>query len=363
MEHMPGDAASFDLTARPIQSSDFSDVANFLARTFGNNPEASLELLHWLEKNPARNNDWPRGWLVGSANRELIAFTSNIPFAYIINGKIRNCFATGNTSVAPEWRGKKLSKMVARAFLNQDNADLLIGVDSTEIAYRLWLSLGMKPLQRQWTGKNFRMIASARRLALRPIVPGILTPALSTTIAAVTAIARMYALSRARSIKVKKLDSFDIAGSSQIETFRADNNADTYAVRNSRILTWMYFGCEIVRRNRAVFAATDGDRIIGYLAMKLVGNSFSLLECRCKDASPEIARALILVARDYADAHGALFLNVWRYTHMIYEAVPNLCGTTFRSHPMMTYCYHSNVGIVDEQKWESTPGDGDLSVN
>jgi len=30
---------------------------------------------------------------------------------------------------------------------------------------------------------------------------------------------------------------------------------------------------------------------------------------------------------------------------------------------MMTYCYHSNVGIIDEQKWESTPGDGDLSVN
>ncbi|HEY5505197.1 MAG TPA: hypothetical protein VIK28_08560, partial [Sedimentisphaerales bacterium] len=275
----------------------------------------------------------------------------------------RNCFATGNTSVAPEWRGKKLSKILAKAFLRQDNADLLIGTDSTPIAYQLWLSLGMKPLKRQWAGKNFRMVANARRLMLMPVVPGILRPALSTTVAAVTAIARMRALGRARSIKVKKLDSFDIYGSGQIETFRADKSADTYAVRNSAVLTWMYFGCEIVRRNRAVFAATDGDRIIGYLAMKLVGNSFFLLECRCKEANPEIARALILAARDYADSHGALFLNVWRYTDMIYEAVPNLCGTSFWSHPMMTYCYHSNVGMIDEQKWESTPGDGDLSVN
>src|SRR5665647_273938 len=137
------------------------------------------------------------------------------------------------------------------------------------------------------------MVANARRLMLMPVVPGILRPALSTTVAAVTAIARMRALGRARSIKVKKLDSFDIYGSDQIETFRADKSADTYAVRNSAVLTWMYFGCEIVRRNRAVFAATDGDRIIGYLAMKLVGNSFFLLECRCKEASPEIARALI----------------------------------------------------------------------
>jgi len=135
--------------------------------------------------------------------------------------------------------------------LKQDNADLLIGVDSTAIAYRLWLSLGMKPLKRQWAGKNFRMVANARRLTLAPIVPGILRPAFSTATAAVTAIARMHALSRARSIKVKKLDSFEISGSGQIESFRADANADTYAVRNSDVLTWMYFGCEIVRRNRA----------------------------------------------------------------------------------------------------------------
>jgi hypothetical protein len=106
---------------------------------------------------------------------------------------------------------------------------------------------------------------------------------------------------------VNKLDSFDIPGSDQTETFRADNGADTYAVRNSAVLTWMYFGCEIVRGNRAVFAATDGNRIIGYLAMKLVGDSFFLLECRCKNADPEIARTLIFAARDYADLHGAFF--------------------------------------------------------
>jgi hypothetical protein len=361
---MRGDATPLDMDARPIQPSDFSDVANFLARTFGNSCEAFLELLFWLENNPARNDDQPRGWLVRSPDQEPIAFTSNIPFSYIINGRNLNCFATGNTSVAPEWRGKKLSKIVAKAFLSQNNADLLIGTDSTAIAYQLWLSLGMKPLTRQWAPKIFRIVANARRLmSMQPIVPGILRPALGTTVAAVTAIARKKVLGRARSIKVKKLDSFDISGSGQIETFRADNSADTYAVRNSTVLTWMYFGCETVRRTRAVFAATDGDRIIGYLAMKLVGSSYFLLECRCKDASPEIACALILAARDYADLQGAFFLNVWRYTNMIYEAVPSLCGTSFRSPQMMTYCYYSNVGIIDERKWESTPGDGDLSVN
>jgi hypothetical protein len=48
---------------------------------------------------------------------------------------------------------------------------------------------------------------------------------------------------------------------------------------------------------------------------------------------------------------------------MIREAVPILSGTSLCSQLMTTYCYRSNVGLLDEHKWESTPGDGDISVN
>ena len=66
----------------------------------------------------------------------------------------------------------------------------------------------------------------------------------------------------------------------------------------------MYFGCDYVRENRAVFAAFDGGSIVGYLAVKRIMNSFYLLECRCENADPEIARVLIWAARDHAAVAG-----------------------------------------------------------
>lgn len=103
--------------------------------------------------------------------------------------------------------------------------------------------------------------------------------------------------------------------------------------------------------------------MVGYLAIKRAHWSFRLQECRCKHADPEIARSLVLTARNYAGSQGAYFLNVCRYTKMIDEAIPRGIGTSLLGHRIMTYVYQSRCGVIDEQRWESTPGDGDMSVN
>jgi len=222
----------------------------------------------------------------------------------------------------------------------------------------------MRPLQRNWREKSCRVLGGADHLLdARRLFSRVLGPALGGLGRAVIALAKMSSPPLSRALTARTILSFDVPGSDRIETFRAEQSPTTYAVRDRETLDWMYFGCDYVRENRAVFAAFDGGSIVGYLAVKRIMNSFYLLECRCENADPEIARVLIWAARDHAESLGISFINVWRYAPMIADAIPTMCSTTYRSIHMMTYCYRSNRGPIDEDKWESTPGDGDLSVN
>jgi hypothetical protein len=354
-----------EMAAHPVVDADLGDIAKFLTLSFGGSESHYRQLFsYWWENNPSWHRGLPKGWVIKSQDGDIIAFTANIPFAYVINGQAGKCFVTGYTCVDENWRGHKLSKKIGSAFLAQDDADLLIGTDSTPPAYQLWLGLGMRPLQRNWREKSCRVLGGAEHLldARRPF-SRVLGPALGGLGRAVIALAKMSSPPLSRTLTARKILSFDVPGSERIETFRAEQSPTTYAVRDRETLDWMYFGCDYVRENRAVFAAFDGGSIVGYLAVKRIMNSFYLLECRCENADPEIARVLIWAARDHAESLGISFINVWRYAPMIADAIPTMCSTTYRSIHMMTYCYRSNRGPIDEDKWESTPGDGDLSVN
>ncbi len=350
-----------EMAARQVADADLGDIAKFLTLSFGGSESHYRQLFsYWWESNSCWHGGLPKGWAIKSPDGDIIAFTANIPFAYVISGQAGKCFVTGYTCVDENWRGHKLSKKIGGAFLAQDDADLLIGTDSTPPAYQLWLGLGMRPLKRNWREKSCRVLGGADHLldARRPYLR-----ALGGLGRAAIALAKMSSPALSRALTARKIPSFDVPGSERIETFRAEQSPTTYAVRDRETLDWMYFGCDYVRENRAVFAAFDGGSIVGYLAVKRIMNSFYLLECRCENADPEIARVLIWAARDHAESQGISFINVWRYAPMIADAIPTMCSTTYKSIHKMTYCYRSNRGPIDEDKWESTPGDGDLAVN
>ncbi|MGA9823312.1 MAG: hypothetical protein WBQ53_00520 [Methylocystis sp.] len=354
-----------EMAADPVVDADLGDIAKFLTLSFGGSESHYRQLFsYWWENNPSWKDGLPKGWAIKSQDGDIIALTANIPFAYVINGQAGKCFVTGYTCVDENWRGHRLSKKIGSAFLAQDDADLLIGTDSTPPAYKLWLGLGMRPLKRNWREKSCRVLGNADHLLdARGSHSRALGPTLGGLGRAVIALAKMSSPVLSRALTARKISSFDVPGAARIESFRAEQSPTTYAVRDREALDWMYFGCDYVRENRAVFAAFDGGSIVGYLAVKRIMNSFYLLECRCENADPEIARVLIWAARDHAETLGISFINVWRYAPMIADAIPTMCATTYKSIHMMTYCYRSNRGPIDEDKWESTPGDGDLSVN
>ncbi len=151
-----------EMAARQVVDADIGDIAKFLTLSFGGSESHYRQLFsYWWESNPSWGDGLPKGWVIKSQDRAIIGFTANIPFAYVINGQAGKCFVTGYTCVDENWRGHKLSKKIGSAFLAQDDADLLIGTDSTPTAYKLWLGLGMRPLQRNWRDKSCRVLGGA----------------------------------------------------------------------------------------------------------------------------------------------------------------------------------------------------------
>lgn len=351
-----------ELNVCELQKNDFFDTAVFLASVFGGTVGEKLDLFaHWWEANPAWSPNIPRGWIARSKDNAVIAHTANIPFNYIIDGNPGLCCATGSTAVHSDWRGRGLSKSVGLPFVNQPDADLVIGVGSTELAYRLWLSIGMEPLKIQWPARSRALVGSLAVLAeskLKRLPTGCVS--LAAHAGKLLAIPRR-GQSDSRSISVERVDRFETVDSDSIGHCRA-SKLSTYAIRDTKTLNWLYFGSDLVRRSRAAFVARSGKHLIGFLGMKRTGHSFYLLECRCRDASPEIARELLYAARAHAENENAPFIRVWLYTPMLEAAIPKLVSIPTKKPLVMTYCYLSRSKGIDPSNWETTPGDGDLSV-
>ncbi len=345
-----------------LSEDDLQPVSCLLSRSFGGKPEWYTGYFsYWWEHNPIWNKTIPRGWLVRSEIGDAVAFTSNIPFEYRIKGASALCCTTGSTAVDVRWRGQGLSKCVASRFLEQPDAALLVGTGSTEVAHRMWLSLGMKPLQRTWPSSSYCIVGSVTGYTQAKLNNKV--PKLAVCIAGAVEKAiygTLISLARARSrLDIQKVDYFDGRDDEDLLACRA-SAASIYPVRDARILNWLYFHPHI-RDARAVFAAKSGGRILGFIALKHYGHQFLLLECRTRDLDVEVARQLFLAAQDYASRNAASYIRIWRYTAMIGAATPRL-GRIASSAPMPTYCYKANIGLREED-WESTPGDGDLSVN
>jgi hypothetical protein len=358
-------AGSFQGLATELEETALDELACFLASVFGGASQIWREWFdHWWALNPAWNSAIPRGWLVRSDAGAIIAFTANIPFKYVIDGKPALCCVTGGTAVDLNFRGIGLAKTVGRKFLSQIHGDLLVATDSTPFAAGLWRSLGMKSLDTRWQRTNYRVLADGHALIAGVSAAG--SPNLAGRIAGTAlgfALDTVALLSRrSKVLSVERIDGFSEFDAHSLDVCKA-SNATTYAHRDVSTLNWLYFGTENVKQTRAVLVARSGPTLVGYLAMKRwAGHSYYLLECRCRDADPEIARELIRAAREFARRKQARAVVVRPCTPMIEAAIPAMLSVPVKK-PPMTYCYTRKTGEMDFENWEAGPGDGDISVN
>jgi GNAT superfamily N-acetyltransferase len=340
-----------------VAEADFESLSRFVALIFNREPSLVRSWFEfWWRLNPLWNETIPRGWLVRSHNREIIAFTSNIPLPYMIGGQRGVCYATGAVGVHPDWRGRGIAKLVARSFSEQKTPDLLVGCESGPEAFRLWQSVGMTSMPLAWPDFCPRVIASHQNWikagALQHRVPSLIANGISVC-------GRLMDKRKADpSGVVQQTSPFEPADLEQLLRCRA-SGASTYPFRDVTTLNWLYFSSPQVRKNRLVFVARNAGRLVGFAAYKILDKSLLLLECRCVSADSAIAADLLAISRDQWRQLGGTWLLIWPYTPMVETALPSAKKAMRKP---MTYVYKANTDVLVKQDWERTPGDGDISL-
>src|SRR5262249_4025825 len=261
----------------------------------------------------------PRGWLL-KHTKDIVAFTSNIPLPYVIAGQQGTCYVTGTTSVHPSWRGKGLSKLIARKFVEQKTPDLLVGTGSTPEALNLWQSVGMISLPLKWP--NCHSLVASYQEAIKNAATTRGAPKIITNGLGLIGLLWDTIIAGTGSPKtVAQVQQFETSDNERLLECRA-SEAPTYPLRDVCTTNWLYFSTSYLRKNRLVFAARSGGRLEGFVAFKIIGTSLYLLECRCLGANPDIARELLAFSLVRWRQLGGMHLIIWPYTPMIEAALP-----------------------------------------
>jgi hypothetical protein len=93
--------------------------------------------------------------------------------------------------------------------------------------------------------------------------------------------------------------------------------------------------------------------------MKRIGeHAYNVVECRTRRSDPDIARALLLGIRSWAQENRVSYIVVRPYVPMLAQALPKLLTIHVKQRPM-TYCYKFK-NSADQGNWETTSGDGDV---
>jgi hypothetical protein len=125
---------------------DSSRVAEFLSVHFGNLPAAAWirQFDRMLWANPNQWRGVPAGWLLETPSREVVGFLGNVAHPYSISGTEVRAAATSAWCVAPAFRS--LGLLLAEAFLEQPNVDVLFNTTANAGAADLFRRMGAIPV-------------------------------------------------------------------------------------------------------------------------------------------------------------------------------------------------------------------------
>jgi len=161
----------------------------------------------------------------------------------------------------------------------------------------LWQSVGMTALDLGWPSQCPMVIASHQKwmesAALRVGVPGLIAAGLGS----VGLLFDTLTASRGFADVLEQSSPFERRDSDQLAECRA-SQASTYPFRDATTLNWLYFYSSELSQKRFILVARRLGAITGFAAFKIYSPStISLLECRCIDADPRVAKELFQAAR------------------------------------------------------------------
>ena len=347
-------AAPPPLVLRP---SDFDEAAVFVGRIFESANWLSL-FKHWWDNNPSWSESVPRGWIYRGEGGGVVGFMANIPFRYAIDDRSALACAASSLAVDASCRGQGLAKGIGRAYLAQEGADLLIGTGSSHEAWRLWLALGMRELEHDWTRANYLIPADLPAFVRRsfPRVPAVRLASPLVQKVGGRVLSSLEWLRGTRDLSIDEIVSFGALDPQQLAA--CIPNRGIQRTRSVETLDWFYFGSEELRRTRTVLVARREGSLVGFMGIKYeeAGASY-ILEC-CTGGRVDVARALLFRACAIARAEGRPYVSARASSPTMARALPRW-SLASRRRPF-PYCYLLPGRVHSD--WETGPADGDLGI-
>ena len=273
---------------RRLRKEDYAEAAGLTDRVFSGSVDRWLEhFAHWWEDNPSWSSDIPRGWIAFADGRS-VAFMANICFPYRRRdgGKVVVA-AASSLAVDPAMRGMGLAKEIGRKFLSQEDVDVFLGIGSTGPAERLWTSLGMAEIRREWTDARFLLIGSptdlVEHLASRwRWLPRLAVVGAQRLVTMGEGLAGRAAQQTGGEVCLQSIDRFSEEDAAALGELSMEGDIGRNV--SPANLNWFYFGSETLRKTRTVVVAKSGGRLVGYIGCRFLPvrskEALSVMECR-----------------------------------------------------------------------------------
>jgi hypothetical protein len=312
--------------------------------------------------NPAWSESIPRGWVLRSAEQEIVGFIANTPFPYMFDGSPFVYCAIGTLALHAGLRGKGLSQLLGQAALRQ-MCDVVVGTQSVPAAWRMWMSLGARNLAAKWTKKPRVLVANGTAFAMKALSAlGIHSRLLATVLGGGAhlvsrALALFHQPMRAR-VQVDRIDRFRDEWSEELSALASSHRLQP--VRDPRTLNWLYFGANHIRQTRIVLLARSEQVIVGYIAMKkLRSGAAFLLEMRVRKDDPGVAAAILLSAREHLQKVGISHLLLYEYAPYVKSALSASLNFPASAESEFTFFFVPNADDIAVEDWDVGPWDGD----
>ena len=227
----------------------------------------------WLG-NPAfkrRRAESPIGWILETAENDIVGFIGNIPLIYRLGGQVVHAATATSWVVDREYRG--YSTLILERFIKQKGIDLLVFTTVSPDAEPLLNSLrfsqvpvGTWNTSAFWIVSNVNVSRSILRAKSVPFVRALCYP-----VAGVLSCHEIFRRLRitkpvtAPSYGVEQASEFDARFDQFWEELKHQNEDVLLAVRTRETLAW-HFQDALSRQNAWVLAASNGQRIIAYAA-------------------------------------------------------------------------------------------------
>ena len=362
---------------REIQADDRTAAASLLSAGMGGarvDWEARFDT--WWDRNPAKTDAIPAGWVLEDPAEGMVGFLGNVPAPFKVGDAVLLSCAMTSWLILPAFRS--FAPMMASRFFGQEGPGIWLNTTANEPVARVCQAFGARPAPLPSLERTLYWVTSARRFlqgALSHV--GLASPLAMIGELAGAVPLKAVSLMRSRSASAGtvrgEILTVDRCGAAFDQLWEAGSPAvRACSVRSAEQVGWRYFPS--ARSGYGLLGHTEtGGALAGYLAYRVenVGRGqmrrMIITDVFTRPDHAASTAALVVAAIRLARSQGVALVETTGGAHEYHQAALSLKPYS-RARSARAYLYRTKDPkltevLGDPGAWHATLYDGDASLH